>query len=53
MTLSFPSVDDSRQSSGLRLFVKGSNKRLKRLLVIYISSLKGENKKSFMAHAAI
>lgn len=53
MNLSFPSVDDSRQSSGLRLFVKGSNERLKRLLVIYVSSLKGEDEKSFMAHAAL
>lgn len=47
MTLSFPSVKDSR------LFVNGSNERLKRLLVIYMSSLKGENGKSCMAHAAL
>lgn len=53
MTLSFSSVKDSRQSSGLRLFVNGSNERLKRLLVIYMSSLKGENGKGCMAHAAL
>lgn len=48
LILSIPSVDDSRQSSGLRIFVKlasRSNERLKRLLVIYVNSVEGENKK--------
>lgn len=53
MTISFPSVDNSRQSSALRFLVNGSNERLERLLVIYMSSLKGENEKSFKAHAAL
>lgn len=45
MTISFPSVENSRQSFALRFFVNGSNERLERLLVIYMSSLKGENEK--------
>lgn len=34
MTISFPFLDNSRQSSDLRFFVNGSNERLERLLII-------------------